>query len=126
MMVGTLAVMDASLPGGYLAGANGTMAYAQTMAFTTLVFFQLFNAFNARSDELSAFAGFFTNRWLWLALGVSLLLQVAVIYVPFLQTAFSTMPLAPTDWAICIAVAVRCCGCARLSKCFNAGARKGD
>ncbi len=104
MMVGTLAVMDASLPGGYLAGANGTMAYAQTMAFTTLVFFQLFNAFNARSDELSAFAGFFTNRWLWLALGVSLLLQVAVIYVPFLQTAFSTMPLAPTDWAICIAV----------------------
>ncbi|RIK32761.1 MAG: haloacid dehalogenase, partial [Chloroflexi bacterium] len=45
MMVGTLAVMDASLPGGYLAGANGTMAYAQTMAFTTLVFFQLFNAF---------------------------------------------------------------------------------
>ncbi|MCG3142204.1 MAG: Calcium-transporting ATPase [Anaerolineae bacterium] len=104
MMVGTLAVMDASLPGGYLAGANGTMAYAQTMAFTTLVFFQLFNAFNARSDELSAFAGFFTNRWLWLALGVSLLLQVAVIYVPFLQTAFSTVPLAPTDWAICIAV----------------------
>ncbi|MDL1895590.1 cation-translocating P-type ATPase, partial [Anaerolineae bacterium CFX7] len=92
------------LPGGYLAGANGTMAYAQTMAFTTLVFFQLFNAFNARSDELSAFAGFFTNRWLWLALGVSLLLQVAVIYVPFLQTAFSTVPLAPTDWAICIAV----------------------
>ena len=33
----------------------GQLRYAQTMAFTTLVFFQLFNVFNARSDERSAF-----------------------------------------------------------------------
>jgi Ca2+-transporting ATPase len=104
MMVGTLAVMDWSLPGGWLTGANGTMAYAQTMAFTTLVFYQLFNAFNARSDELSAFTGLFSNKWLWLAIGVSVLLQIAVIYLPFLQTAFSTVPLAATDWVICIVV----------------------
>ena len=80
------------------------MAYAQTMAFTTLVFFQLFNALNSRSDELSAFTGLFANKWLWLALAISVALQIAVIYVPFLQTAFSTVPLAPTDWAICIVV----------------------
>lgn len=104
MMFGTLAVMDYSLPGGWLAGKNGTMAYAQTMAFTTLVFFQLFNAFNARSDELSAFTGLFSNAWLWLAVGVSALLQIAVIYIPFLQTAFSTVPLAPEDWLLCIVV----------------------
>ena len=54
MAVGTLLVLDASLPGGFIAG-NHTMRYAQTMAFTTLMMFQLFNAFNARSDEQSRF-----------------------------------------------------------------------
>ena len=39
----------------------GHLRYAQTMAFTTLVLFPLFNVFNARSDERSAFVGLFTN-----------------------------------------------------------------
>ena len=68
------------------------------MAFTTLMLFQLFNVFNARSDERSAFDGLFTNRWLWAAVGLSLLLHVAVIYVPFLQQAFSTVSLSASDW----------------------------
>ena len=104
MMVGTLAVMDAALPGGFIFAASGTMQYAQTMAFTTLVFFQLFNSLNARSDELSAFTNLFSNKWLWLALGVSAMLQVLVIYIPFLQEAFGTVPLTPWDWVICVAV----------------------
>lgn len=104
MMFGTLAVMDASLPGGFIPAAQGTMPYAQTMAFTTLVFFQLFNALNARSDELSAFTNLFSNKWLWLALGISAALQLAVIYLPFLQQAFGTVPLSLTDWLICIGV----------------------
>ena len=41
------------------------MRYAQTMAFTTLLFFSLFTVFNARSDEQSAFIGMFSNKWLW-------------------------------------------------------------
>ena len=89
MAVGTLFVLDASLPGGLIEG-SGAMRYAQTMAFTTLMLFQLFNVFNARSDEQSAFDGLFRNHWLWGAVGLSLLLQTAVIYMPFLQKAFST------------------------------------
>ena len=92
MAAGTLLVLDASLPGGLIEG-SGTIGYAQTMAFTTLVMFQLFNVFNARSDERSAFDGLFRNHWLWAAVGLSLLLHVAVIYVPFLQQAFSTTSL---------------------------------
>ncbi len=65
------------------------------MAFTTLMLFQLFNVFNARSDETSAFRGLFTNRWLWAAVGLSLALQAVVIYTPFLQQAFSTTRLRP-------------------------------
>jgi P-type Ca2+ transporter type 2C len=80
------------------------MRYAQTMAFTTLVFFSMFTVFNARSDETSAFSGLFTNQWLWAAVLLSVLLQMAVVYVPFLQEAFSTTALSVGDWLLCIAV----------------------
>jgi Ca2+-transporting ATPase len=104
MATGTLLVIDWSLPGGMISG-TGSLRYAQTMAFTTLVLAQLFNVFNARSDETSAFRSLFTNHWLWLAVLLSLLLQVAVVYLPLLQTAFSTVPLSISDWLLCLAVA---------------------
>jgi len=100
---GTLFALDASLPGGLIEGA-GELRYAQTMAFTTLLFLSLFNVFNARSDERSAFAGLLANRWLWAAAILSLALQAAVVYVPVLQLAFSTVPLTLSDWLWCAAV----------------------
>jgi P-type Ca2+ transporter type 2C len=104
MAAGTLYILDASLPGGLVDGA-GTLRHAQTMAFTTLMLFQQFNLFNARSDRESAIHGLFTNAWLWGAIVVSVLLQVAVVYTPFLQRAFSTEALSASDWAWCTAVA---------------------
>jgi Ca2+-transporting ATPase len=104
MAVGTLAVLDASLPGGLIAG-SGTLAHAQTMAFTTLMLFQVVNTLNARSDEVSAFRGLFRNRWLWLSLGLSLGLQFAVVNLPLLQAAFSTVALSAQDWLTCALVA---------------------
>ncbi len=104
MATGTLMVLDASLPGGLIEG-TGSTRYAQTMAFTTLTLFQLFNVFNARSDERSAFDGLFSNRWLWGAVALSVALHAAVIYTPFLQEAFSTVGLGPGDWLLCSTVA---------------------
>jgi len=101
---GTLFVLDASLPGGFVAGA-GSLRYAQTMAFTTLMLFQIFNVVNARSDERSAFVHLFTNGWLWGAIGASVALQALVVYVPFLQRAFGTIALTGPDWIFCTAVA---------------------
>lgn len=103
MAAGTLAILDASLPGGLLDG-TGTPAYAQTMAFTTLMIFQLFNVFNARSDERSAFGGLFANVWLWASIVLALALQAAVVYLPVLQKAFSTTGLTLNDWVLCTAV----------------------
>jgi len=117
MAVGTLAILDASLPGGLIEG-SGDMRYAQTMAFTTLVLFSLFTVFNARSDERSAFADLFTNAWLWSAVLLSLVLQAAVLYVPFLQRAFSTVPLGAGDWLLCAAVASSVLWLRELSKLF--------
>jgi Ca2+-transporting ATPase len=118
MAAGTLFVLDASLPGGLIEG-EGEMRYGQTMAFTTLMLFQLFNVFNARSDERSAFRGLFDNRWLWAAIGLSLALHAAVVYVPVLQHAFSTVSLSMNDWLRCAAVASSVLWLRELSKMFT-------
>jgi Ca2+-transporting ATPase len=115
MAAGTLLVLDASLPGGFVEG-TGSLAYGQTMAFTTLMLFQIFNVFNARSDERSAFVHLFRNAWLWGAVGLSVALQVAVVYVPVLQRAFGTVPLAPLDWVRCVIVASSVVWLRELSK----------
>jgi magnesium-transporting ATPase (P-type) len=100
----TLVALDLGLAGGYL-GGTGEIEEARTMAFTTLVLAQLFNCFNARSDRTSAFHHLFTNRWLWGAIALSALLQVAVVELSFLNDAFDTAPLAIGDWLICIGLA---------------------
>jgi len=104
MAIGTLLVLDAALPGGVIEG-SGSIAYGQTMAFTTLVLFQLFNAFSAHSGERSVVRNPFGNPWLWAAVTLSLALHVAVIHLPFLQEAFSTVALSIGDWLLCTAVA---------------------
>jgi Ca2+-transporting ATPase len=112
MMIGTLLVLDAYYPGGmFTLFATGTApnaadeAYARTMAFTTLMMFQLFNVYNCRSSSRSAFTGFFQNKWLLGAVALSLFTHVLVIYVPFLRTAFHTVPLTGSDWMIATGVA---------------------
>jgi ATPase, P-type (transporting), HAD superfamily, subfamily IC len=114
---GTLLVLDMSLPGGFIEG-SGDLHYGQTMAFTTIVIFSLFNVFNARSDERSAFVGLFTNKWLWGAIALSLVLQAAVIYVPFLQAAFSTAPLSAKDWLLCTLIGSSVLWLRELTKLF--------
>lgn len=104
MALVTLTALDLRLPGGLIEG-SGDIVEARTMAFTTLVLAQLFNCFNARSDRTSAFNHLFTNRILWGAIALSLVLQVAVVEVPFLNEAFGTTSLTLEDWAVCIGLA---------------------
>jgi Ca2+-transporting ATPase len=123
MAAGTLIILDASLPGGLIEGP-GPLRYGQTMAFTTLMLFQLFNVFNARSDERSAFHGLFTNRWLWAGIALSLILHVAVVYIPLLQEAFSTTNLSLSDWLCCAAVASSVLWLRELSKIVTRATEK--
>ncbi len=115
MTIGTLFVLDASLPGGYIEG-TGDLRYGQTMAFTTLMLFQIFNVFNARSDDRSAFYRLFTNAWLWAAVATSVALQFAVVHLPFLQQAFGTVTLSAGDWLRAVAVASSVLWLRELSK----------
>ena len=83
----------------------GDLTTARTAGVTVLVFTSMFTCFTARSDTTSAFTGLFVNRWLWGAVSMSLLLQVAVVHVPFLNTAFGTAPLSLDQWLVCAAMA---------------------
>jgi len=100
----SLLTMDFYLPGGLIPG-TGDLTTARTAGFTVLVFTSLFTCFTARSDTTTAFAGLFANRWLWGAVALSLLLQVAVVHLPFLNIAFGTAPLALDQWLVCAAMA---------------------
>jgi P-type Ca2+ transporter type 2C len=107
MMLGTVAVLDAYYPGGFFTlFATGTEANAvdearaRTMAFTTLMMYQLFDVYNCRSRRRSAFIGFFDNKWLLVAIAVALGTHILVIYMPLLQTAFHTVALSAQDWVV--------------------------
>ncbi|MGE0035104.1 MAG: cation-translocating P-type ATPase [Xanthobacteraceae bacterium] len=111
MMIGTVLVLDAYYPGGMLTlFATGTApnafdeAHARTMAFTTLMMYQLFDVYNCRSRRRSAFNDFFANKWLPVAIAFALGTHVLVVYVPFLQTAFHTVALTGTDWLVATGV----------------------
>ncbi|MDB5896690.1 MAG: ATPase, type [Ramlibacter sp.] len=100
----TLLTIDLFLPGGLIAG-SADLATARTAGFTVLVFASLFTCLTARSDSASAFRSLFSNGWLWGAIALSALLQVAVVHVPVLNLAFGTAPLEPAQWAVCAAMA---------------------
>jgi Ca2+-transporting ATPase len=93
MTVGTLALYM------YMLSTGTELNRAMTMAFTVFVMYQIFNVFNCRSD------GGFSNKVLLIAVGSSLLLQIAVIYLPFLQGIFRTTALGIFDWVVILLIA---------------------
>lgn len=120
----TLIGMDMHLAGGLFTdrsvdavGHDAQMTEARTMGFTILVFAQMLNALCSRSHDQSVFVGLFANKWLWAAIALSTLLQVAVIYVPFLNAAFGTMPLSAGAWVECLGLAMVVLVASELRKC---------
>lgn len=78
---------------------------ARTASFIVLACSQLFHSFNCRSTHESIFSlGFFTNSKLVYATLISFILQMAVVYIPFLQVVFKTQPLGLFDWAMVLVI----------------------
>ena len=77
--------------------------YAETLAFTTLVFSELIRAFTSRSERTPILkVGVFSNKWMnWAVLG-SGALMLLVLYVPSLQKIFNTVSLGWTEWKLII------------------------
>ncbi len=93
MAIGTIAVFS------YQLSINSNESKAMTVAFTLFVMYQLFNAYNrkANSDKPSTY--------LYLAITISFVLQVLIIYIPQLQIIFRTTSISLIDWMVIIIVA---------------------
>lgn len=85
---------------------SGNITRARTTAFTSIVLFEFFLAYNCRSETHSIFGlgwkGITANKMLFVSIVVSLLLQVAIVYVPFLQVLFHTTAITPLEFAVCM------------------------
>ncbi len=103
VIVQTIAITFTTLI-AYAVGLNQPdPRYAETLAFTTLVFSELFRAYTSRSERYPILkAGIFSNKWMnWAVLGSSVLMLL-VMYVPFLQEIFNTVSLGWTEWRLII------------------------
>ncbi|MGE5380712.1 MAG: calcium-translocating P-type ATPase, SERCA-type [Methylocystaceae bacterium] len=77
------------------------LALARTMAFTHLVFTQMFFVFECRSEIFSPFElGFLKNRFLIAAVMVSVTMQLLAVYLPFFHQLLKTVPLSPLAWVV--------------------------
>jgi len=98
MMIGTLYVFIKEWDGGDL-------IRAQTLGFTTMAMFQVFNALNCRSRTKSVFKiGFFTNKYLFGAIAASVTLQVLATLLPPLKVALGTTSISAGDWLTIILI----------------------
>ncbi|HSQ01816.1 MAG TPA: calcium-translocating P-type ATPase, PMCA-type [Methanobacterium sp.] len=93
MTVGTLLLYYYKLTSG------ASVLTATTVAFTVFVMYQLFNVFNCKAK------GMIPNKTLIIAVALSFLLQLCVIYIPYLQGIFRTTAISYIDWALILVVA---------------------
>jgi Ca2+-transporting ATPase len=103
ILVQTLAITAVTLT-AYFVGLNAhpeEPEFAETMAFVTLSFSELLRAFTARSERYPLLRiGLLSNKVMLYAVTASLLLLLAVVYVPFLQLFFDTVPLGLAQWEL--------------------------
>jgi Ca2+-transporting ATPase len=113
---------------GYYLAANpdgeptpeAVLVKAQTIVFAGLILFELFNAYNCRSERFSVFrVGVFRNRWLNPAVVISAVLMVVVIQVPALDELFHTSILTGRDWLIVVPLALTIIPVVELTKWLN-------
>jgi len=119
MMIGTLILYSQALGKG--------IEEARTVAFATMVVFQILNMFNSRSVKTSIFKmKFFENRWVVFAFCASLLFSLAVIYIPFLQPLFHMKPLPFSMWPIIFGISLSIIAAVEIEKLIRKLIRKKD
>ncbi len=99
--VQTVAITTATLIAYNIGLSHNNAAYAETMAFVTLVFSELLRAYTARSERYPLLKiGVFSSKWMNLAILASTALMFMVMYVPFFQEIFNTLPMGWEEWKL--------------------------
>ena len=119
-MLDRFGIMLIALLGGYIgvgtlwlfhhylsSGQAEAVMLAQTVAFTGIILLEKMNVFNYRAlRQPLAAIGFFSNPWVLGAWMLTVSMQVAAVYVPFLQRALHTVPLGWSDWGLMLLIAL--------------------
>jgi Ca2+-transporting ATPase len=121
-LIGVQAAVDAAVTLAAFTWAYGNtadLAYAQTLAYATLACAELLRAFTSRSQTRSLVSlGLGGNPWLLRAVLASFGLLLATLYLPFLSTAFGTVPLDGASWALVLSFALLPALAAELTKAW--------
>jgi P-type Ca2+ transporter type 2C len=127
VVIQTIAITSVTL-GAYFLGMNTEpehVEFAETMAFVTLSCSELLRAYTARSEYFPLLKiGVFTNKWMNVAVASSLALILAVIYVPFLNNVFDTLPLGLAQWEVIVPLLFVPSVAAEVTKVFFSPTRK--
>ncbi|MEK7548195.1 MAG: HAD-IC family P-type ATPase [Patescibacteria group bacterium] len=75
-------------------------SHARTMVFTQIVLFEIFFAFICKETKKFKLSSIGSNKYLLMAVAISFILQLMVIYTPFMQDIFKTTALSPMEWLI--------------------------
>ncbi|MDO9538317.1 MAG: calcium-translocating P-type ATPase, SERCA-type [Thermoplasmata archaeon] len=101
MTIGTLGIFAYGLGDDH----EANLTRARTMAFLTIAFFQLWHVLAIHIEKDTVLSKkFFANPYLLVAVAVSAILQLMVIYVPYLSSIFQTMALPMYEFTLCVLV----------------------
>lgn len=118
ILIQTIAITSVTLIAFYV-GRSTNLHYAETMAFVTLSCSELVRAFTARSEYYPLLKiGVFRNKYMNWAVLSSMLLIMAVVYIPFFNTVFSTVPLGWAQWRLVFPLLIIPSVAAELTKLF--------
>jgi Ca2+-transporting ATPase len=99
----TIAITTTTLIAYAIGLGHSDPRFAETMAFVTLSMSELLRAFTARSERYPLLKiGIFSNKWMNIAVLVSVVLVLMVVYVPFFNDIFNTLPLGLPEWELIV------------------------
>jgi Ca2+-transporting ATPase len=96
VLIGTFAL--------FLWGLQDSIIKAQTIAFTTIIIIEKYQAFNCRSLDRPVGRKIFANRYLVYATILTIGLHFAILYIPYLNSIFHVTPLSLIEWLAILAV----------------------
>jgi P-type Ca2+ transporter type 2C len=124
ILIQTVAITAVTLAAYFIGRATNIM-YAETMAFVTLSVSELLRAYTARSEYYPLLKiGVFKNKWMNYGVVASLVMILIVIYVPFLNTIFGTLPLGGQQWLLILPLLIFPSLAAELTKFLFSPTRK--
>jgi magnesium-transporting ATPase (P-type) len=104
-----------------------SLAEARTVAMNVFVMVEMAYLFNCRSLTRGFWQqGWFSNPWIWVGLGVMLVLQLLMTYLPIMNDLFGSAPIGIQEWLEIVAIALLAAAIVGVEKRFFGRAQAGE